>query len=141
MEKTLPLTVQLVKESRFNDTVIPLLTNKLVYPHGLVKKLDDFERITTFPDRDAFYDGLTESHISESDYQYAKRVWETAGCKNLRDLHDLYLLCDVSMLGDVWSDFNNRIFQDFGSYSSNYCTGPAMTFRAGMKMSETDIKL
>ena len=38
LEKTLPLTGQLVRESRFNDAVIPLLTNKLVYPHGLVKK-------------------------------------------------------------------------------------------------------
>ena len=45
------------------------------------------------------------------------------------------------MLADVWCDFNKRIYEDFGLYPGNFCTGPALTFIAGLKKSQTDIKM
>ena len=80
-ELTLPLTVQSVKESRFNNEVIPYLFRKLVYPYNLAQSVDDFTKIQTFPTQEDFYDELTESHVSDEDYNFAKEVWENAGCK------------------------------------------------------------
>ena len=141
IEKILPITIQSIRESKFNNDVIPFLTGKLIYPHGLVKNLEDFEKINIFPNKEAFYDVLSATEISDEDYNFAKTVYEKAGCKNLRWLHDLYLLCDVSLLSDVWRDYNHRIFNDFGLYAANYVTGPQMCYRAALKMSKQDIKL
>ena len=141
IEKILPITVQAIKDSKFNNDVIPLLTQKLIYPHGLVKKLEDFETIVSFPSKESFYDELSETEISDDDYQLAKNVYDKSGCKNLRWLHDLYLLCDVSLLCDVWRDYNNRIFNDFGLYPANYTTGPQLSYRCALKMAKQDIKL
>ena len=131
MEKILPNTVQSIRESKFNNDVIPFLTGKLIYPHGLVKNLEDFEKIDTFPNKEAFYDMLSETEISDEDYNFARTVYEKAGCKNLRWLHDLYLLCDVPLLSDVWRDYNNMIFKGFGLYAANYVTGPQLAYHQG----------
>ena len=141
LESILPITVQTVTESRFDNKVIPFLTQKLVYPYSLPKKLDDFENIDYFPDKKDFYDELTETHISDAAYNSAKHVYEISGCKNLRDLHDLYLLTDTAMLADVWKDFNKHIYEAFGIYATNFISGPALSFRIGLKLSETDIQL
>ena len=141
MEHIFPNTVQTIRESRFNDQVIPLLKGKLSYPHGLVKGLEDFWRIVTFPSREDFYDKLTETSISENDYLDAKEIYEVSGCQNLKDLHDLYLMLDVCFLGDCWKDFNARIYEDFQVYPSNYTTGPSLFYAAAMRKSGVDIKL
>ena len=140
-ELTLPLTIKSLKESRFNDEVIPYLFRKLVFPYNLPQSVEDFYKIKSFPKKEDFYDELAESHVSEEDYQYAKDVWEKAGCKNLKDLHDLYLLCDTCMLADVWVSFSNMVFNDFGLVCSNMMTGPSLIYRAALKMGETDIEL
>ena len=129
------------KKIRFNDQVIPLLKGKLSYPHGLVKNLDDFWKIKALPPKKDFYDKLTEKHISENDYLDVKKIYEVSGCKNLKDLHDLYLMLDVCFLGDCWKDFNDRIHKDFGVNPSNYTTGPSLFYAAAMRKSDTNIQL
>merc|ERR1712240_59956 len=36
MEDLFPNTIACIKESRFDNAIIPLLTGKLTYPHGLI---------------------------------------------------------------------------------------------------------
>ena len=141
VEKVLPLTVKTVRESWFNNDVIPHLINKLSYPYSLPKKIEDFETIDYFPSRDDFRDELNETDISSSDYSNAELIFNKAGCNSFRDLCDLYILCDVSMLADVFADFNKEIHRGFGVHVSNFVSGPALSMRAGLKQSETDIEL
>ena len=55
MEDLFPNTIACIKESRFDNAIIPLLTGKLTYPHGLIQNLEDFEKTTTFPSQEDFY--------------------------------------------------------------------------------------
>ena len=136
-----PNTVKAIKKSRFDDKVIPLLTRKLVYPYSLPKKIEDFDLINYFPQPSAFRDDLHDCDVDQADYEYAKKVFDISGCKSLRDMHDLYLLTDCSLLSDCWRSYNNEIFNTFGLHPSNFISGPALSFAAGLKQSKTDIEL
>ena len=141
LEKIMPITVKTVKKSHFRDEVIPLLTSKLPYPYSLPKKIEDFENIDHLPPPKAFFDELNETHISDADYSNVKTIFEKSGCKNLRDLCDLYIMCDVCMLADVFADFNIEIFRAFGIHVANFVSGSSLSMRAGLKHSKTDIEL
>ena len=141
MEDLFPNTVQCIRESRFNEAVIPLLRGKLAYPYNLAQTIDDFEKIDKFPSREDFYDTLTEKEISEEDYLLAKEIYEVSNCRNLKDFHDIYLMLDTTYLADTWRDFSEKIHADFGVYASNCTTGPSLFYSVAMRKSQTRIKL
>ena len=116
MEDLFPNTLACIKESRFNNAVIPLLSGKLAYPHSLIQNIDDFEKTKTFPTQEDFYDKLTENHISNEEYAQAKKIYEVSKCRHMKDLHDLYLMLDTSYLASTWRDFSHKIHSDFGVY-------------------------
>ena len=141
MSKVFPNTVEAVKRSEFNDDVIPLLTHKLVYPYSLPKKMEDFTDINYFPEPAAFRDELNDRDIDPQDYENGEIIYNVSGCKNLKQMHELYLLTDVCFLSDVWRSYNQETFKTFGLHASNFISGPALSFAAGLKESKTDIHL
>ena len=140
IEDIFPITVSSIQESDFDNRVIKHMVRKLVYPYNLAKKIEDF-KLEGFPKKSDFYDQLSETHISDQDYNFAKEVFEISGCKTLKNMHDLYLLTDVCLLADCWVEFNNIIFKDFGLYAANFLSAPGLSFRAALKHSGTDIRL
>ena len=53
--------------------------------------MDSFERFdeSQLPEKEKFYSSLSGQGITDEDYAHAKQVWETLGCRNLVDYHDL----------------------------------------------------
>ena len=56
---------------------------------------------TEFPSHDNSYSSLTDSNISEAEYQRGLFVWNHFNIKTLGEYHDLYLTLDVLLLSDV----------------------------------------
>ena len=77
---------------------------KGIFPYDHFDSLDRLSE-TSLPDRDAFYNRLTDKEISDSDMDHARRVWELQGCHTLRDYHNFYLKCDVALLADFFEKF------------------------------------
>ena len=69
--------------------------------------MDTFDRLdeTRLPLREAFFNTLTESDLSEEDYEYALKIWNVFKCKTMRDFHTLYMKCDVALICDVFEYF------------------------------------
>ena len=42
----------------------------------------------------------------------------------LKDYHNLYLICDVSLLADVFEKFRNNRFKNYGLCPSHYLNAP-----------------
>lgn len=79
------------------------LSRKGIYPYDHMNSFDRFNE-TKLPKKEAFYNTLTSTEISDDDYKYAKHVFNSY-CSSMGDYHDLYLLTDAVLLGIVFQYF------------------------------------
>ena len=84
-----------------------MLSRKGVYPYEYIDSWDKFEE-TKLPSIEHFYSTLSDSNISETDYEFAQNVMEKFQLKNLGQLHDLYIETDVMILSDQFESFSKR---------------------------------
>ena len=50
--------------------------------------------------------------------------------KTMKDYHDLYLKCDVSLLADVFEKVRNDSLENYGFFPSHYLSAPALSWDA-----------
>ena len=84
----------------FKGRRLELMTRKGTYPYDFMDSFEKFDQ-KELPTKEDFYSILNDQHISDEDYQHAKKVWNTFKCKNMGQYHDLYLGSDVLLLADV----------------------------------------
>ena len=75
-----------IMQRRFPEENKRLLLKKGIYPY---EYMDSFERFGETQEKEKFYSSLSGQGITDEDYAHAKQVWETLGCRNLVDYHDL----------------------------------------------------
>ena len=96
-----------------------LLTRKGVYPYDYVSSLEKLSE-THLPPKEDFYSNLNDEEITDEDYQHAIKVWNTFGCKTIRDYHDLYLKSDVMLLADVFENFRKTCLHHYKLDPAHY---------------------
>ncbi len=119
---------------------LELLKRKGVFPY---EYMTDFSKLsdTCLPPKEVFHSQLTDSHISDSDYAHAQNVWETFGCKSMRDYHDLYLKTDVLLLADVMTEFRRTCKKAYGLDALHHYTSPALAWSAMLKYTGVSLDL
>ena len=122
------------------DKNIDLLTRKGVYPYDYVTGLDKLLE-TRLPPKEAFYSRLNDDHISDEDYQHAVNVWNTFGCKTIRDYHNLYLKTDVLLLADVFENFRKNCLKYYHLDPAHYYTSPGLAWDACLKETRQQLEL
>jgi hypothetical protein len=92
---------------------LDLLKRKGVFPYDF---MSDFSKLSvrSLPSKEEFYNQLSDEHISDEDYDHACKVWESFGCKTMKDYHDLYLKTDVLFLADVMTEFRRVCKEVYG---------------------------
>ena len=100
---------------------------KMDYPH--------------LPPKEAFYSKLSGCGISDEDYERAKKVWVTAGCKTFKDYHELYNIVDVLLLADVFESFRNVCMENYKLDPAHYFTAPGLAWDAMLKMTGVSLEL
>jgi len=86
--------------------------------------------ITSLPFKKAFYSRLYKSHISNEEYERAKEVWQKAGCKTMKDYHNIYLKTDVLLLADIFQNFRKMAIEKYGLDPLWYYSLPGMAWDA-----------
>ena len=78
--------------------------------------MDSFERFseTQLSEKEKFYSSLSGQGITDEDYAQGKQVWETFGCRNLGDHHNLYVATDSLLLADVFENFRKVCQEKYG---------------------------
>ena len=119
---------------------LKLLLRKGVFPYDW---FDSFDRLssTSLPPKESFHSILNDSGITEEDYQYAQKVWETFNMKTMRDYHDLYLKSDVLLLSDVFENFRDVCLDNYHLDPAFYYTAPGLAWDACLKITKIKLEL
>ena len=102
------LAENLTKESKIKTKTTfgnnaELMAQKGFFPY---EWFDSKEKLyNTLPDITAFYSNLTGKGISKKDYEHVQIVWNTLGCKTMKDYMEAYLKSDVALLADIFEEF------------------------------------
>ena len=117
-----------------------LLTRKGVFPYDYVSSLEKLSE-TQLPPKEEFYSKLNDEDITDEDYQHAINVWNTLGCKTIRDYHDLYLKSDVLLLADVFENFRKTCLKHYKLDPAHYYTSPGLAWDACLKTTGQHLQL
>ena len=124
----------------FKGRRLELMTRKGVYPYDYMDSFEKFNQ-KELPTKEDFYSILNDQHISDEDYQHAKKVWNVFKCKNIGQYHDLYLGSDVLLLADVFESFRRTCLQYYKLDPCHYFTSPGLSWDAMLKMTKVELEL
>ena len=122
----------------FKGEKLDLMSKKGVYPYDYMDCFHKFDD-TQLPSKEEFYSELNNEHISDDDYEHAKKVWKKFKLNTMGDYHDLYLTSDILLLTDVFENFRKTCLEYYKLDPCHYFTSPGLSWDAMLKM--TDIKL
>ena len=123
---------------KFQDEELKLMSQKGVYPYDYMDSFEKFDE-AQIPRKEDFYSILNDQHISDEDYNHARKVWNTFKIRNMGQYHDLYLKSDILLLADVFENFRKTCLEYYKLDPCHYFTSPGLSWDAMLKM--TDIKL
>ena len=126
-------------KNRFQEKTY-LTLRKGVYPYDYMdspKRLDE----TQLPPKSAFYSKLSNSNISDEDYNHAQKVWKEFGMTTMKDYHDLYLELDVLLLTDVFENFREICLENYKLDPAWYLTAPGLSWDAMLRVSKIKLEL
>ena len=122
----------------FKGKRLNLMSKKGVYPYDFMDSFEKFNQ-TELPTKDQFYSILNDQHITDDEYDHAKKLWKTFKIKTMGEYRDLYLGSDVLLLTDVFENFRKTCMQYYKLDPCHYFTSPGLSWDAMLKM--TNIKL
>ena len=96
---------------------------------------------TQLPNKEAFTNYLDDSVITPEDYGHAQRLWHVFRCQTFRDYLELYLLCDVLQLADVFESFHMKCLTDYSLDPTHYFSAPHFTYDAFLRYSGVKLDL
>ncbi|KAE9538460.1 hypothetical protein AGLY_005559, partial [Aphis glycines] len=124
----------------FNPSEMALAARKGVYPYEYMDSWDKLDA-TSLPDKFQFYSALTETHVSDVDYNHALRVWNHFSCTTLGAYSDLYLKIDVLINADVFENFRDICMATYHLDPAHYYTSPGFSFDCMLKFTKVQLSL
>ena len=124
----------------FKGKRLDLMSQKGVYPYNFMDSFENFNQME-LPNKDQFYSILNDQHISNDEYDHAKKVWKTFNIKTMGEYHDLYLVSDVLLLTDVFENFRKTCMQYYKLDPCHYFTSPGLSWDAMLKMTNIRLEL
>ena len=122
----------------FKGKRLDLMSQKDVYPNDFMDSFEKFNQ-KELPNKDQFYSIPNNQHITDDEYDHAKKVWKTFNIKTMEEYHDLYLVSDVLLLADVFENFRKTCMQYYKLDPCHYFTSRGLSWDTMLKM--TNIKL
>ena len=123
-----------------NERNRKLLLRKGIFPYSYFQSLSVLEEVG-LPPKSAFYNRLTETDISDQDYEHACTVYEAFKCKTFSDYLELYQNCDVILLAEVFTHFRRTAMNYYSLDPVHFVTSADLTWVAGLKLTKIELQL
>ena len=118
-------------------------TSKEIF--SLFLHIDNFDKFleTKLPPRDKWKDSLRIGAIivTEEERKHADNVFQTFGCLNLGDYHDLYFKTGTLLLACVFEEFRSLCYKTYGLDSPHYFFCSHLSIDEFLKHCKADIEL
>ena len=138
--RNLPKDDLIYTSKAFKGRRLNLMSQKGVYPYDFVDSFEKFNQ-KELPNKDQFYNILNDQHITDDEYDHAKKVWNTFMIKTMGEYHDLYLVSNVLLLTDVFENFRKTCMQYYKLDPCHYFTSPGLSWDAMLKMTNIELEL
>ena len=122
----------------FTGKKLSLMSQKGMYLYDYMDCFEKFDQME-LPTKEQFYSVLNDQHITNGEYDHARKVWKTFSIKTMGGYHDLYLKSDMLLLADVFESFRKICLQYYKLDPCHCFTSPGLSWDAMLKM--TNIKL
>ena len=124
----------------FKGKRLDLMSQKGVYPYDFMDSFEKFNQMD-LPTKDQFYSILNNQHITDDEYDHAKKFWKTFKIKTMGEYHDLCLGSDVLLLTDVFENFRKTCMKYYKLDPCHYFTSPGLSWDAMLKMTNIQLEL
>lgn len=94
-----------------------MLLRKQSFPYEYATSVEKLQATLKIPDREHFHSMLTDSDITQDDYEHAVSVFDTYKMKSLLDFYIFYCEIDTILLCEVLWEFREESFEAFGNLS------------------------
>ena len=105
-----------------DQTKLDLLLRKGVYPYDHMTNVEAFSQ--GLPSRECFYNKLTETPCSDSDWEHVNLIWSTFNCTTLADLCEIYTISDVLLMVDVVNNYRRETMEHYQLEALHYFSCP-----------------
>ncbi|XP_050437828.1 uncharacterized protein LOC126844028 isoform X2 [Adelges cooleyi] len=126
--------------SAYGADDIDLVTRKGVYCYEYTDSWEKLEE-PCLPPIEQFYSSLTESNISQNDYDHAVKVFNHFKFKTLGDYSLWYNELDVHILCDVFESFRELCITTYSLDPCFYYTLPGYSFDVCLKHTKVELEL
>lgn len=118
-----------------------LILRKGIYPYEYVTSIEKLQKTHKIPEQKYFFSTLTNSHVSNEDYEHSQKVFQKFGCKDLVDYTELYCSMDVGILAEVVVQFRKLVQLNFNLDCCHYLSTPQMAYDCMLKLTKVEIEL
>merc|ERR1712208_46795 len=142
IKDTFPSTYAYFKKdwNHIDENAFELLTRKGVYPYEYMNSWEKMNE-TKLPSKEDYFSQLTGKGISEKDYDFAHKLYNSFKLKNLGELHDLYMGSDVNLLADVFEAFREFNLKHYKLDPAHFLTAPSLSWSACLKYTGVKLEL
>ena len=116
------------------------LLQKGVFPYDYITCLEVMNE-TKLPPKEAFFNKLTQKHITNEAYQHADSVFNNFKCGNIRGYTKLYVDTDVHNLADLFETFRNECITNYTLDPAHFITAPGLSWEACLRLTKTKLEL
>ena len=95
----------------------------------------------SLPPIEAFKNVLTQTPVSEEDYEHAKQVYQFFHCSSFSEYLELYQNTDVLLLAEMFESFRQMRQEHYKLDPLYYFTISQLTFDAGLKYANIELEL
>lgn len=131
----LAYTSRLVPPEHFH-----LVQKKGIYPYDFVKDPSVF-KMKQLPPKEAFYNRLNNTHVTDEDYAFAQEVWTKLGFQTFEEYHMHYLKLDTLLLMDCVKAFRVMGMENFEIDAAHCYSCPGFSWQAVLKYVGVQLEL